>query len=448
MSIGEIVRILECIVTIFCGVRLAVRPCSMRWENKLVKVLFWVLVAVGMVYESANIFWFKVSAIHTLQVSIYLFVICFIFYYIYFWQLLVQNFLYWFSIMIVRNFVVSICAILDSESVVTYITAEYGRPWHWLHIVCMIITMGIVILLWYIKRNKELIHCHFKRGYVLFSIPIISEVLVEQIFFARQNFSGKVEGNYFFICALIFWGLASLFMLFLVYNNYREASYQERISKLNVDTIQKQYEILKELYTIKRRQVHDGAYHDIVMSRYLREGKAEEALAYLDEKMDKSSSDISIQIKPYSGIAVIDRMLNFKLDVARKNNIEVELDIDAYFCPIEDTEMSVVLGNLLDNAIEAVKDLPKEERWIKISMITPNSMFLMEVKNPYRGRRKKVGDHYITTKADKEMHGLGMGSVELIVNKYNGSLDIKDNGKEFTVDVGLYQDFKKKIYVN
>lgn len=444
MSIGAFIRILECVVTIFCGVRLAVRPCPMRWNARAVKVIFWVLVAAGMAYESANTFWFKFSAIHTLQVAIYLFGICLIFYYVYFWQLLVHTFLYWFSIMIVRNFIVSVCAILNSEDVITYISTGDGQSWHWLHIISMLATMTVVFWLWYAKREKELIRCRYKRGYILFSIPILTVNILEEMFFSGENFAGKVKGNYLFICALVFWGVASLLMLFLIYNNYKEVSYHDRISRLNVDTLQKQYEILSEMYTQKRRQVHDAKYHDIVVSRYLREGEVDKALEYLDEKMDRADS---IRTNRYCGIPVIDMMLNYKLDKAQKYDIKVDLDIDAYFCPIEDTEMSVILGNLLDNAIEAVRDLPKEQRRIYVSMLTPNSMFLLQIKNPYRGKRKRVGQHYMTTKEDKEMHGLGMGSVELIVNKYDGSMEIKDSGTEFTVDIGIYQNFRQKIYV-
>lgn len=444
MSIGAFIRILECVVTIFCGVRLAVRPCPMRWNSRAAKVIFWALVAAGMAFESVNIFWFKYSDILTLVISVYLFIILLIFYYIYFWQLFVQNFLYWFSIMIWRHFIIYICAMVASENIKIYITAAYGTPWHWIQIVSMLLTMAVVIRLCYAKREKELIRCRFKRGYVLFSIFILLEIFLEQIFFGRQNFTGEVEGNYLFICALVFWGVASLLMLFLIYNNYKEVSYHDRISRLNVDTLQKQYEILNEMYTQKRRQVHDAKYHDIVVSRYLREGEVDKALEYLDEKMDRADS---IRTNCYCGIPVIDMMLNYKLDRAQKYDIKVDLNIDAYFCPIEDTEMSVILGNLLDNAIEAVRDLPKEQRRIYVSMLTPNSMFLLQIKNPYRGKRKRVGEHYMTTKEDKEMHGLGIGSVELIVNKYDGSMEIKDSGTEFTVDIGIYQNFRQKIYV-
>ena len=101
--------------------------------------------------------------------------------------------------------------------------------------------------------------------------------------------------------------------------------------------------------------------------------------------------------------------------------------------------MCIVLGNLLDNAIEATAPLPLPQRQMQGFMRTPNKTCLLQVKNPYEGKRKKVEGYYLTTKPDKELHGLGLDSVDRIVKKYNGSIKINDNGREFIVDVTIFK---------
>lgn len=80
MSIGAAIRIIESIVTIYCGVILAVRPYKMRWNNIPVKITFWALVVAGMTVECVNSLWFKFSSIITIALAVYLFAVLLIFY--------------------------------------------------------------------------------------------------------------------------------------------------------------------------------------------------------------------------------------------------------------------------------------------------------------------------------------------------------------------------------
>ena len=99
--------------------------------------------------------------------------------------------------------------------------------------------------------------------------------------------------------------------------------------------------------------------------------------------------------------------------------------------------MCILLGNLLDNAIEAVRGLDREKREIRVRMMTPNNMFLLEIQNPYEGVRRKVQERYLTTKSDHNLHGLGLDSVKRIVEKNGGFLEISDENQIFQVNVTL-----------
>ncbi len=66
----------------------------------------------------------------------------------------------------------------------------------------------------------------------------------------------------------------------------------------------------------------------------------------------------------YTGIEVLNLMLNYEIEQAEEKTIRVNCAVEAYHCPVDETELCIIIGNLFDNAIEAVKDLPDEQRQI------------------------------------------------------------------------------------
>lgn len=434
MSIGAAIRIIESIVTIYCGVILAVRPYKMRWNNIPVKITFWALVVAGMTVECVNSLWFKFSSIITIALAVYLFAVLLIFYRIFFLQLLIRNFFYWYLIILCRFWVICLCCMTSSVAFRQYIIEEYGEPWHWIHIAGMLATMGMVLFFVHkIKDRSFIAHCS-KKDYFWMILLLLCEEIINEVIFNERNLSGLMSGNYLISSGLVLWSLVSGIIIFYIYRLYMISNKKEQMSEMNLKMLQGQYTLLQEMFEQKRMQIHDSVHHDMLVMEYLRGGQSEKALKYLERKIDKAR----LQGKnKYTGVDVIDLMLNYKMEEAKKYDIKVHMNLDVFFCPMEDMEMCIVLGNLLDNAIEAVAGLPPEQRWIRIFMKTPNQIFLLEIKNPYEGRRKKEAGHYITTKPDRSQHGLGLDSVERIIGKYHSELEIMDDGKEFLVMVNI-----------
>lgn len=128
--------------------------------------------------------------------------------------------------------------------------------------------------------------------------------------------------------------------------------------------------------------------------------------------------------------------VDFMEEQAEEKAIRVKCAVEAYHCPVDETELCIIIGNLFDNAIEAVKDLPDEQRQIDFSIQNPNGIFRIEMSNPYEDERRKVEHHYLTTKKENtEMHGLGLMSVQKIVEKYDGLMEISDTDNVFKVIV-------------
>ena len=109
--------------------------------------------------------------------------------------------------------------------------------------------------------------------------------------------------------------------------------------------------------------------------------------------------------------------------------------------PFKESDICSVMGNLLENAINAVKELPKEQRIIHSTIKFQHGMtFAIHISNQYKG-------HIILDKnglplVNSDQHGIGLRSVQNTVNRYNGILGIEtDNGK-FDVYLVMYSQNK------
>ena len=105
---------------------------------------------------------------------------------------------------------------------------------------------------------------------------------------------------------------------------------------------------------------------------------------------------------------------------------------------IEEIEMCIVLGNLLDNSIEACEKIPTGyERTIQLKIIQVEEYLSIYIKNSIFDGIKLEEDKIQTTKADKLFHGFGLENINEIVDKYNGHMDYEQVENTFIVKVLL-----------
>lgn len=136
----------------------------------------------------------------------------------------------------------------------------------------------------------------------------------------------------------------------------------------------------------------------------------------------------------YTSNVVFNTILNTKIHLANKHSITTEVSI---LLPrkinMEYGDAGILLGNLLDNAIEACMKLPVERRHINITISYQNKMMIMKIVNS-KNRNQTQERH----KKYNRNHGFGLKSVKAIIDKYDGTMDIKDCTDVFEVDAVIY----------
>lgn len=437
MELGQFIRIAEILVTSYCGIKLAVSPCKMRWEYGAVRWIFIFIVSSWNIILILNAFSVKATVVEYLMTLIIYFVAEYILFKISFWKLLAQNFVYWVQLLLLREYCMFFCSMLYGVKVETYIYSDL--PWHWIHLLMMVLTVlfSIVIYLW--RKGQSFLRFRSKKHYVVLSLLLIVEYIIyDEIIYDERFFKVIPTFSYIRYTGLALIVLLSFGIIFCVAMSYVNEKYQMTAIKNNYKVVASQYELIQEMYNEKRRQIHDSMQQNILIYEALKQGEIDSAMAYLENFIqDREVKGICT----YTGIPVIDFMMSYKINEAKRWGIRVVATFDIYFCSFESNDMCVLLGNLFDNAIDSVKELKdKEERSIKISMKTVNNMFMLRVQNEYYGNRKFVDGKYVTTKKDSGLHGIGLESVSRIVKKYDGYMEIKDDGKKsFIVIISAYK---------
>ena len=277
-----------------------------------------------------------------------------------------------------------------------------------------------------------------KKGYGIFLI-IIANVNI-WVLVGNLTLSIHAEGDLVKI-----WSGIITFMLLLVdmialklYLIYQEKVEEKSMKQLYAEQVRMYDEELHEKQkTIDgvRRTRHDIKNHMIYLQELLAENP-DEAKKFLKEYLGENIDNKSELSK--SGNLAVDALINYKNIIAREKGITIHLEsrIPAEL-PYESTDLSIILGNLLDNAMEATEKL-ENEKDIFVSLLYQKEKMLIKVQNPYTGDLKKDrAGNYISEKKDRENHGIGLKSVRKVVEKYEGVMEIHTEDQTFEVYVIL-----------
>lgn len=181
---------------------------------------------------------------------------------------------------------------------------------------------------------------------------------------------------------------------------------------------------------------HDLQGHLISLRIFLKEKNMIEAMEYIDKMINYDTKYENEFSK--SGNAIVDSIFNLKYQEALNKNICVKAKIQIpEELRVDDFDLTVILGNILDNAIEATAKR-ETNRKIGILFIYDRRRLVLKVENTYQDKVNKDNGNLISIKKDKNKHGIGLQNVKYAVDKYSGTIDINYNEEWFKIYVMLY----------
>lgn len=210
-------------------------------------------------------------------------------------------------------------------------------------------------------------------------------------------------------------------------------SFESRAETFQRDVMGQQYQEIREIYLDMRGWRHDYHNHLQVMKAQLAAGRIQETKHYLDD-LEQDLDRIDSTVK--SGNLMADAILNSKLTLARKKEIRINCRaVLPASLSVEDVDLCVLLGNLLDNALEACEKIPADQRFLRIYMVVNRAQLYISVQNSAREELNFNERNYITQK--RGSHGLGMKRVKALTDKYEGYLTLANEPGIFAAEVTL-----------
>lgn len=206
----------------------------------------------------------------------------------------------------------------------------------------------------------------------------------------------------------------------------------KKVAAFETELIQKYYLEVENMYQKMRGWRHDYRHHIQTMKVHMANGEIDEIGAYLD-MLDNDLTNVETVIK--TGNRMADAILNSKLSLAAQKEIKVKAEANIpVSLSVSELDLCTVIGNLLDNAMDACMELPVEERLIRIYMEMKGNYLYISVTNTAGGRKKT---NYRTTKG--EGHGFGLKRIDMIVEKYGGYITRASEDEAFSTEVLLPQ---------
>lgn len=276
-------------------------------------------------------------------------------------------------------------------------------------IAIVLISLISLLLIYYKKKQRDLVI-----------------ILLSTCLFILLVFLIKVS-----IFKLIFSFL--LLVILDVMHSNSESTIETNINKFQKQILTSQYKEVKDIYLQMRGWRHDYHSHLQSMKAHLESNNINKLKEYLNE-LEDSLNSVDLLVK--SGNEMIDAILNSKLTLAKKDNININVKVSVIgSISITDTDLCIILGNLLDNAIESCKKINEKDRFIRVYLDTFGSQFYLSIQNSAKEILNFEEKNYISTKRGN--HGLGMKRVALLVENYNGYLNLQNEPGIFATELTI-----------
>ena len=320
------------------------------------------------------------------------------------------------------------------------------------------ITMGCDVLVMTLQNMMHIESAVFSEGFATSLVIIAAADLSNKCLHMKKDILGKTPAMYY--VTLLFVPLASIFIayfaakglnavslitavilllinidIFYLYDNvidlFSERCEREVMESQN-KAIQNQLDVVQQSQLRIRCLKHDMDNHLLRLKDLIEKEKYAEALEYLETVKSSTAADKKLID---SGNDLIDSMLNYKL-ARLHDNIEQKYDIvvpkDLSFTEFD---LNVIIGNLADNVLETLDQLPADEpKKLEISIRYKQGYLKVYFGNTFDGIMPEDGSR----KRDHDNHGLGLKSVERIVHKYGGDMRAKVSDNWYEISLIMY----------
>ena len=187
-----------------------------------------------------------------------------------------------------------------------------------------------------------------------------------------------------------------------------------------------------------RKFRHDYKNKMTVLAKMLKDNNMETAIELIDS-FNLGIKEATTNILLFdTGNEIADAMLQEKQNLIKDKNIEISFSGAISKNYIKPNDLCIILGNALDNAIEACEKAPKDTNCsITIESVCNNGFMFLKIQNPVFENVEIKNNHISTTKKGKYLHGYGLASIRDTISKYDGTMSLACDNDMFILEIDL-----------
>ena len=292
----------------------------------------------------------------------------------------------------------------------------------------MLICTTIISHISYPPEAKEIAFDR-KQTVLLLVIPAMSVIVLSVLMLGELE---KMFAILISSCMLII-NISVFYLYNILTENYIHLRDHD-IYKQQTYAYQNQLEVIMESQNRVRALRHDMKNHILALQILVQRKEVEETNKYLDS-MKNFMTNPEEYVK--TGNDVVDSLLNYKIQKANEvlNVVETKISIPEQL-RLRSFDLNVLLGNLLDNAIDA--SMQTEDKKLKITIKLDKGILFLNICNSCQMIADEKKNFWETTKEDKANHGIGLKNVRRIVEKYHGDITFFYENNIIQTDVMMY----------
>ncbi len=262
--------------------------------------------------------------------------------------------------------------------------------------------------------------------------PMFSIIMLAALISAYQYVERPEQADILTVIAAGLLGMNALVYYLLCNLLKREREIRnEKLYMLKVSSQIHMYQALSGSYDRQKKKVHEFKNQILCIEGLLQQKQYEKAGEYV---RGISGSFVQEMDLVDTNHAIINAIINTKYKEAEEKQIVFVIKVnDLGQIWLEDADIVAILSNLLDNAIEAAEKCEKR-RVIKLKFVIEEDI-VISVQNTYAQKPQMQDGRFVTSKADKEGHGIGVQNVVDTVKKYHGSCAVRDQAGELLFSI-------------
>ncbi len=301
-----------------------------------------------------------------------------------------------------------------------------------------VLALAVVPPLAAVLKSKvmPLFDCMETKIWNMLSLITLCLFLVFSVGVAALNDTDLIRlHNIFLLFALALSELSAYYFILRFMNVLLEKEKTENLARQlrqQVELQQEQYKRIRQSINVSRKARHDTRHHIILLAGLLKDRRLDEAQAYLNQYL------ASTEAQEYGKLCdnyVADTLLRHYLQAAQAAGIPFKYRVYMEgICKVGEADLTVLLGNLLENALEAQGRLSGEAPFIHFTIGNVRDRLIITVDNRFNGQVQKRGEDFLSS---KPMGGVGMKCVRDIVCQYGGTLEIRQEEDVFMVSISI-----------